>query len=233
MTILIGTIVNVAAISLGVAVGMVFKKGIPERAQITIMQGLGLAILLIGLKTAWQTEMILIPILSLAAGAMLGEYIDIEEKLNKLGTWLESKIGSNHGMVAKAFVTTSLIYCVGAMAIMGAIEDGLTGQPNTLFAKSALDGISAIIFTTTMGIGVIFSTIPVLLYQGSITLMADFLKSFLTDGMIAEMNATGGLLIIGIGINILGIKKIKVGNLLPAIVFSVLFVWITESFLIR
>ncbi|WP_031514325.1 DUF554 domain-containing protein [Desulfofalx alkaliphila] len=229
---MLGTVVNVAAIALGVTVGMVFKKGISEKTKSTVMQGLGLVVILIGLKTAWQTENEIIVILSLALGAIIGEYIDIEERLERVGTWLESKTGNNQGMVAKAFVSTSLIYCVGAMAIMGALEDGLTGQPNILFAKSALDGISAIIFTSTMGIGVIFSTIPVFLYQGSITLLADFFKEFLTDGMITEMNATGGLLIAAIGINILGIMKVKIGNLLPAIFLAVLFVWITEKILV-
>lgn len=228
---MVGTIVNVAAIAAGVAAGMVFKKGISEQAQNTIMQGIGLATLLIGFKIAWQTETQIIPILSLAIGGLVGTMIGIEKMLENFGQWLGNKVGSNSGTVAKAFVTASLIYCVGAMAIMGAIEDGLTGQPNTLFAKSALDGITAVIFTSTMGIGVIFSTIPVFLYQGSITLLADFLKDFLTNLMITEMNATGGLLIVGIGINILGIKKINVGNLLPAIFFAVLFVWIYEKFI--
>ncbi|MTI80682.1 MAG: DUF554 domain-containing protein [Firmicutes bacterium] len=225
---MLGTIVNVAAITAGVCVGTIFKKGISTKAQDTIMQGLGLVVVLIGLKIAWQTQNEIILILSLALGGMLGEYLAIEDKLENIGRWLESKVGANHGAVAKAFVTTSLIYCVGAMAIMGAIEDGLTGQPKTLFAKSAIDGISSIIFTTTMGIGVIFSVIPVFIYQGSITLLAEYVKVFLTSGMITEMNATGGLLIIGIGINILGIKKIKVGNMLPAVIFAVLLVWLKD-----
>jgi hypothetical protein len=227
---MLGTIVNVAAIATGVSLGLVFKKGISENAQNTIMHGLGMAILLIGFKIAWQTQNELIPILSLAAGGLLGEFIGIENKLEKLGLWLEKKVGSNSGSVAKAFVSASLIYCIGAMAIMGAIEDGLTGNPKTLYAKSAIDGITAIIFGSTMGIGVIFSTIPVFIYQGSITLLADFLKVFLTDAMITEMNATGGLLIVGIGFNILGIKKINVGNLLPAVVFAIIFVLINEKF---
>ncbi|MEG6617240.1 DUF554 domain-containing protein [Peptococcaceae bacterium 1198_IL3148] len=229
---MLGTIVNVTAIATGVSIGLIFRKGISKGAQNTVMQGLGLAIILIGFRTAWQTQNELIPILSLAAGGLLGEYIGIENKLEKLGLWLESKVGNNGGAVAKAFVSTSLIYCIGAMGIMGAIEDGLTGNPKTLYAKSAIDGITAIIFASTMGIGVIFSTIPVFLYQGSITLLAEFFKTFLTDMMIAEMNATGGLLIVGIGINILGIKKINVGNLLPAVVFAVLFVWLKQTFLI-
>ena len=223
---MVGTIVNAAAITAGVAVGLVFKRGISDKIQHTILQGLSLAIILIGLKIAWQTENEIILILSAAVGALTGEFIGIEEKLEKLGTWLESKVGGSNDSIAKAFVTASLIYCVGAMAIMGAIEDGLTGNPKTLYAKSALDGITAIIFTSTLGIGVLFSVIPVFIYQGSITLFAGFLKTFLSEAMIIEMNAVGGLLIVGIGINILGLTKIKVGNMLPAIVFAVLFVWI-------
>ena len=209
MIILLGTVVNVGAIVAGATIGVLIKRGISNETQKTVMQGLGLAILLIGFKMAWQTQNELIPILSLVAGAVVGEYLAIETKLNKFGDWLELKVGNGQGTIARAFVTTSLIYCVGAMAIMGAIEDGLTGQPQILYVKSALDGISAIIFTATMGIGVIFSAIPVFIFQGSITLMAEFIKTFLTDSMIAEMNATGGVLIIGIGITILGIKKSK------------------------
>ncbi len=228
---MVGTIVNAAAITAGVAVGLVFKRGISDKIQHTIMQGLGLAVMLIGLKIAWQTQNEIILILSIAVGALTGEFIGIEEKLEKLGVWLESKVGGSNGSIAKAFVTASLIYCIGAMAIMGAIEDGLTGNPKTLYAKSALDGITAIIFTSTLGIGVLFSVIPVVIYQGSITLFAEFLKTFLSEVMIIEMNAVGGLLIVGIGMNILGLKKIKVGNMLPAIVFAVLFVWIKSNYL--
>ncbi|MBM7855809.1 putative membrane protein YqgA involved in biofilm formation [Desulfohalotomaculum tongense] len=227
---MLGTIINAAAIAAGVSIGLIFKRGITAKIQNTIMQGLGLAVLLIGFKTAWQTENELIPVLSLALGAVVGEYLAIEDKLNKLGGWLESKVGSNHDNVARAFVTASLMYCIGAMAIMGPMEDGLTGKTNILQVKSALDGISAVIFTSTMGIGVVFSVIPVFIYQGSITLLAEYVKIFFTENMITEMNATGGILIIGIGINILGIKKIKVANLLPAVIFAVIFVWLKEIF---
>ncbi|MCD5406361.1 MAG: DUF554 domain-containing protein [Desulfotomaculum sp.] len=225
---MVGTLVNVAAIVAGATIGALLKRGIPAETQKTIMQGLGLAILLIGFKMAWQTQNELIPILSLVTGAILGECLNIEKKLNDFGDWLEMKVGGKQGTIGKAFVTTSLIYCVGAMAIMGALEDGLTGQPQILYVKAALDGISAIIFTATLGIGVIFSAIPVFIYQGSITVLAEFIKVFLTESMMTEMNATGGLLIVGIGINILGIKKIKVANMLPAIFFAVLFVWLAE-----
>ncbi|CCO08329.1 DUF554 domain-containing protein [Desulforamulus hydrothermalis] len=224
-----GTIVNAAAIVAGTAIGLLFRKGISESANQTVMNGIGLAVALIGFKMAFKTENELIVILSLVLGGIIGEILDIEGWLGRIGTYLETKIGAGEGEVARAFVTTSLIYCVGAMAIMGALEDGLTGNATTLYAKSLLDGTSAVIFTSTMGFGVAFSAIPVLIYQGAITLAADFLKSLLNPGMINEMTATGGLLIVGIASNVLGIKKIKVGNLLPAILVAVFLSWLWQK----
>lgn len=221
-----GTIVNVVAILAGTAIGLLFRKGISQSANNTIMSGIGLAVALIGFKMAFKTENELIVILSLVLGGIIGEILNIEGWLARFGNILESKVGGKNGEVSKAFVTTSLIYCVGAMAIMGALEDGLTGNATTLYAKSLLDGTSAVVFTTTMGFGVAFSAIPVFLYQGTITLMASGLKSFLTPSMINEMTATGGLLIIGIASNILGIRVFKVGNLLPAIGVAVFLAWL-------
>lgn len=226
----LGTLVNFAAIVIGSLIGYVVKRGIPSGVKNTVMQGLGLAVFLIGMKMAFQTQNELILIGSLALGGIIGELLAIEDRLEGLGRWLESKVGSSEGGISKAFVTSSLIYCVGAMAIMGSIQDGLTGKTDTLFAKAMLDGISAIIFTSTMGIGVIFSAVPVLLYQGSITLAAASIKEFLSPHVVAEMTATGGVLILGIGINILGIKVIRVGNLLPAILFAVLITMAVDKF---
>ncbi|MDO7787265.1 DUF554 domain-containing protein [Desulforamulus aquiferis] len=221
-----GTIVNAVAILLGTAIGLLFRKGISQSVNNTVMSGIGLAVALIGFKMAFKTENELIVILSLVIGGIIGEILNIEGWLARAGSFLEKKVGGQNGEVSKAFVTTSLIYCVGAMAIMGAIEDGLTGNATTLYAKSLLDGTSAVIFTTTMGFGVAFSAIPVFLYQGSITLMASGLKNFLTPSMINEMTATGGLLIVGIASNILGIRTFKVGNLLPAIGVAIFLAWL-------
>ncbi|RYD02248.1 membrane protein [Desulforamulus aquiferis] len=221
-----GTIVNAVAILLGTAIGLLFRKGISQSVNNTVMSGIGLAVALIGFKMAFKTENELIVILSLVIGGIIGEILNIEGWLARAGSFLEKKVGGQNGEVSKAFVTTSLIYCVGAMAIMGAIEDGLTGNATTLYAKSLLDGTSAVIFTTTMGFGVAFSAIPVFLYQGTITLMASGLKNFLTPSMINEMTATGGLLIVGIASNILGIRTFKVGNLLPAIGAAVFLAWL-------
>lgn len=217
---MLGTVVNAVAIVSGAAFGLLFKKGMPEKISNTIMQGLGLAVLLIGAGMALQTEQILVVILSLVFGGLTGELLNIEGGLARMGEWLEKKVGGETGEVGRAFVATSLIYCVGAMAIMGSIEDGLNNNHRILFAKAALDGISAIIFASTMGSGVIFSCFPVLIYQGSITLLASSVKAFLSPAAIVEMTATGGLLIVGIGLNVMGIKDIKVGNLLPSIFYA-------------
>lgn len=218
---MLGTVVNAAAIILGAAFGLSFKKGIPERVKHTIMQGIGLAVLLVGLSMALQTKQILVVILSLVLGGLTGELLNVEGGLARLGTWLETKVGGGAGEVGKAFVTTSLIYCVGAMAIMGSIEDGLNDNPRILFTKAALDGISAVVFASTMGIGVAFSSLPVFVYQGSITLLAALVKGALSPAAVAEMTATGGLLIVGIALNILNMKEIKVGNLLPSIFYAI------------
>jgi len=216
-----GTIVNIIAIGIGTSIGLLFKKGISPRVKNTVMQGIGLAVLLVGLQMSLQGEQLLIVIISLALGGICGELLKIEYNLERLGMWLESKVGDNGGNVARAFVTTSLIYCVGAMAVVGAIEDGISGNTDTLFAKAMLDGVSSIFFASTMGIGVIFSGLPVLVYQGTITLLAASLKDILNPFVINHLTSTGGLLIIGIAINILEIKKVNIGNLLPAIIIVI------------
>lgn len=216
---MLGTVVNAVAILIGGSIGIIFGHAFPEKIKSTVIQGIGLAILLIGGSMAFQTKNPLIVISSLVLGAIIGEWIDIELRLLHMGQWLELKLKRNDrgsGFV-KAFITTSLMYCVGAMAIMGSLESGLTGVHNILFAKSMLDGITAMIFASTMGIGVLVSALPVFLYQGTITMGASMLQGILSSQVIAEMSATGGLLILGIGFNILGFKEIKVGNLLPSV----------------
>lgn len=212
-----GTIVNSLAILAGAGLGVVLKKGIPERFQQTVMHGLGMAVGIIGLQMAFKTNNILIVILSIVAGAIIGEAINIDKLLNNLGDRLTEKLGGQHGNVGEGFVMASLVYCVGAMAIVGSIQDGLTGDVSTLYAKSMLDGVSAVVFASTLGIGVALSAIAVFIYQGAITLLAGQLSGVISDAIIREMTATGGVLIIGISLLILEVKKIKVANLLPAI----------------
>lgn len=221
----LGTIVNTAAIVLGGSMGLLFGQAIPEKIKKTVIQGIGLTVLLIGGSMSLQTKNPLVVISSMVIGGIIGEWLDIELRLQYLGNWLQQRFAKNgHGsQFTKAFVTTSLIYCVGAMAIMGSLESGLRGNNNILYAKSMLDGVSAIVFSSSMGIGVLLSAVPVLIYQGSITLAAGLLQGVLSPQVIAEMSSVGGLLIVGIGINILEIKEIKVGNLLPSIFFAIPF----------
>lgn len=228
---MLGTIVNAAAIIIGATIGILLKAGIPEKIKNTMMQGIGLSVIVIGLSMALKTENIIITILSLVLGGIVGEVLKIEERLENIGKRIEKKLGSGStGAVAKAFVTASLIYCIGAMAVMGALESGLTGKHNILYAKSTLDGISSVIFGSSFGIGVAFSALPVLIYQGLITIAASSIKGFLTGSILNEMTATGGVLILGIGLNILGITKIKVGNMLPAIFGAVFIVLLAAKF---
>lgn len=250
---MLGTIVNAFAIIIGSMVGLVFRGGIPEKYNKTVLQSLSLAIILIGIMNALKTQDMLLLIFSLVIGSILGELLKIEDRLETLGKSIEHKVEkiesfsktklkfleksfgrlfSNTGdSISKGFVNASLIYCVGSMAIIGSLESGLTNNHQTLFAKSILDGISAIAFTSSLGIGVLFSSIPVFLYQGFITITASFMKPFLIDSVIMEMSAVGGLLIFALGLNILGIIKIKVGNMLPAIFIPLLFYMLKSIYL--
>lgn len=227
-----GTAINVTAIILGGIIGLFFGKRLPEKLKSTVIQGIALTVLVIGLQMALKTNNVVIVILSLVLGGVIGESIDIEAGLNRFGKSLEERFSSSdgEGRFTKAFVSTSLIYCVGAMAIVGSLESGLNANHSILFAKAALDGITAIVFTSSLGVGVIFSALPVLLYQGGIVLFAGKLQGVLSEAVITEMSAVGGLLIFGIGINMLEIKHIKVGNLLPGIFIAVPLVLISQHY---
>ncbi|AFK87604.1 MULTISPECIES: DUF554 domain-containing protein [Thermoanaerobacterium] len=221
---MIGTFVNAASIVVGSFVGTLFKIGIPDRIKSTVMQAISLSVLIIGFDSALKYKNLLLVIISLAIGGILGELLDIEKKLNQFGDFLERKLSRNgENKISEGFVTASLIYCVGAMAIVGALKDGLQGDHSILFAKSMLDGISSIIFASTLGIGVMISSVSVLLYQGSITLCASLLKDLLNANVIADMSAIGGVLIIGISLNMLNLTKIKIGNLLPSIFIPIVY----------
>ena len=219
-----GTLVNVAAVVVGSLVGRQVGQLLSARLRQTIMAGLGLAVLLIGLQLALQGQQIMIVIGSLIFGGLLGELIGIEKRLEQFGVHLQERFSGN-GPIAEGFVTASLLFCVGAMAIMGALQDGLGDRPTILYAKAALDGVAAIALTSTLGIGVLFSALSLLLYQGAITLAAGLAKLVLTDPVITEMNAVGGLLIVAIAIDLLGIKRLPVGNLLPSIFVAVILLW--------
>lgn len=222
---MLGTGVNVLAIFAGGLLGLFLGEGVPDRYNRTVMQALSLAVMLIGLKSALACDAILVIIGSLVLGSLAGEWLGIEAGLNRMGGWLEQRFskGGGDGRVAKGFVTASLIFCVGSMAIVGSLESGLSGNHETLFAKSALDGVAAVIFAASMGVGVLFSALAVLLYQGSITLLAVLIKPFLVPEVIAQMSGTGGLLILAIGVNLMGVAQIRIGNMLPAIFVPLFF----------
>lgn len=225
---MLGTIVNSMAIIVGSLLGIGLKNGIKDEYKNTIMDGIGLSVIIIGIVGGIKSDNIVLVIASIVIGSLIGEIIEIEHRLDKLGYNMEKAFGKGDDNFSKGFVTASLVYCIGAMAIVGALESGITGNHETLFAKSILDGISAIIFSSTLGIGVAFSAIPVFLYQGGITLLSNLIKDILTPEVILEMSAVGGILIMAIGINILGIKKIKVGNMLPAVFIPIIYHIITN-----
>ena len=222
---MIATFVNCGVIIVGCIIGLFIKGGIPERFNKIIMNGLALCAMFIGFSGALEGNNTIITIVSMALGALVGELIDIDKWLNKLGETIQKKLNKGNGKeskIAEGFVNASLLYCVGAMSIVGALQAGLSGNYDTIYAKTVLDGVSSVIFSASMGIGVIFSSVTVLLYQGGITLCASFLSGILSQAVIAEMTAVGSLMIVGLGLNLLEVTDIKIANLLPGILVPVI-----------
>ncbi|MDY0235014.1 MAG: DUF554 domain-containing protein [Gudongella sp.] len=220
---MLGTMVNTVAIVVGAFVGVFLNKGIKEEYTKTIMDGMALTVIIIGIMSAIEMENLILVLGSIVVGSIIGEKLDLDKRLEKLGDNLGKRFGKGDSNFSKGFIMASLVYCIGAMSIIGALESGLTGDHSTLLAKSVLDGVGAVIFSSTLGIGVAFAAIPVFLYQGGIALLAGFTKDLFTPSVIREMSAIGGILIVAIGINILGIKKIKIANMLPAIFIPILY----------
>ena len=233
-----GTILNVATVLVGSVLGTVLGNRLPEKVRETVVHGLGLTTLVIGLSLALKTQNILIALASILLGGISGELLGIEAALERLGRWLEARSSrlklpgsaatadatSRTADFVRGFLTASLLFCVGPMTIMGSIQDGLTGDFTLLAIKSTMDGFAALAFASSLGWGVAFSALTVLFYQGGITLGAGWLKAALTDPMINEMTAVGGILMLGIGFGLLEIKRIRVGNLLPALFIAPLIV---------
>lgn len=223
---LIAAIVNAVVVVLGGLLGLLLGGRLKERHTKTIVMALGICTMVIGITSAIVTTNILIVIICLVIGTIIGELLKIEHRLDTLGDWLKSKVAKNGGgRFTEGFVTASLLFCVGSMAIMGSFDAGLRGDHNTIFAKSALDCVMAVTFAATMGVGVLFSGATVLVYQGALTLLAGVVEPYLSAEVIVEMSAVGGVMLIGTGMNILSLTKerIKVGNMLPAIVLPVLW----------
>ncbi len=238
-----GTIINVFTVLIGGTLGTVLGNRLPEKMRETIMHALGLLTMVIGFQLSLETGNILIVLGSLLAGGLLGELLGIESGIDQLGLWLERRTGGekrrdpdgagatsahNTTPFSHAFLTASLVFCVGPMTILGSIQDGLTGDYTLLAIKSTMDGFASLAFASTLGPGVVFSALTVLLYQGALTLGAGWAEAVLSDAMVAEMTATGGVLMLALGLGLLQIKKIRAGNLLPALAMAPIIVAVVE-----
>jgi uncharacterized membrane protein YqgA involved in biofilm formation len=219
---MLGPLVNAAVIVVCALLGCFLVKGIPSRFEETLKKGIGLAIVYLGIRGALDNKRVLLLIMSLVVGALLGELIDIDKWMNRAGLWAEKRLGKTGtaGNFAKGFASASILFCTGSMAIVGSMQSGLAGNHQTLFAKSILDGSISIVFGASLGIGVAFSAIPVLVYQGGIALIAMAVRDFLSPDLVVEMSAVGNLLVAAIGINFVCLaegKEIRVANLIPAV----------------
>lgn len=240
----LGTLANMAAILVGSCFGILLQGGLKQRFQTTIMNALGLAVMFVGISGALQgllvvtekgldTANVMLMIVSLAVGAFFGELIDIEARLDHMGEWIKAKLkvrGEKGQNFVEGFVSSSLLFCIGAMAIIGSLQDGLSGDASMLYAKAFIDGTVAIFFASTLGIGVFFSILPLGIYQGIITLSAKYIEPYLSEQMITNLSLIGSVLIFGIGINMIFGKKIKCGNLLPAVLVPVIYELVIQLF---
>ena len=222
-----GTVVNVAAIAGGSLLGLLVGRGIKEKYQETVIYGLALCVIVLGIQMALQGQHILLTIISLVVGSILGEALGIEEKLEQVGTLLAEKFQKSRkkgdagtDAFVEGFLNASLLYCVGAMAIVGSIQDGLSGDPTTLYTKALIDGLSGIIYASNFGVGVLFSALSAGVYQGILTALAGFLGPWMSQLVVQEVAACGGLMILGIGINMTKLLKIRVGNMLPGLLVA-------------
>lgn len=220
-----GTLINVGAVILGSVIGLIFHARIPKKYITIIFQGIGLFTLFVGIAMSLKTENYLILVFSVVLGAIWGTWWNIELRIQRFSDWTKSKVKSDNHKFSEGMISAFLLYCMGSMTILGAFEEGLGNPPNLLLAKSLMDGISSIALAAGLGAGVMFSVIPLLIYQGGLTLFARVLNDQLNELMINELSAVGGLLLIGMGLNILEIAKIKVVNMLPALLVVVVLVY--------
>ncbi len=229
-----GTLINVATVLLGGTLGALLGERLPPRIRRIVVQGIGLVVLALGMDGALQTDNFLLVLGSILIGGILGEWWRLEERLDGAGEWLEARVARipflTRGEFVKGFVTASLIFCAGPMTVLGSIQDGLSGDYTLLAIKSVLDGFSALAFAAAMGMGVTFAALAVLVIQGALTLGAFLFENVLTDPMVTEMTAAGGVVILGIGLMMLEIKRVKVANFLPALIVAPLLVALGEWF---
>jgi uncharacterized membrane protein YqgA involved in biofilm formation len=213
-----GTLINVAAVIIGSCIGVVIHSRLPQRVIEITFQGMGLFTIVLGITMAVKTSNFLIMIVSIVTGSVIGELLNIEKAVTTFSEKIKSKAKLKNDTFSEGFITASLLYCTGSMAILGAIEEGLGGEPRLLLAKSVLDGVASIALASSLGVGVLFSAVPLLAYQGGITVFAGSLQHVFTESIIVELTAVGGILLVGLGITLLEIKQIRVMNMLPSLV---------------
>jgi len=223
-----GTFLNVLTVLVGGTLGLFLGGRLPKRIKSTVIAGLGTFTISLGLQMFLKSENALIVLGGLLLGSLLGEWWHVEEGLRNFGAFLEARFArGDSSQFIRGFLTTSLLFCIGPMTILGAIQDGLSGDYRLLAVKAVMDGFAALAFASSLGIGVLFSAVTVLIYQGSISLLASQLNALLISAMINEMTATGGVILIGLALStLLEIKPIRTGNFLPALLISPLIVWI-------
>jgi uncharacterized protein len=227
---MLGTFVNVVAVIAGSSIGLLLKTRLPEKITAIVFQGIGLVTLFFGLAMALRSQNWVILILSVVSGAIIGQVLNLDKRMNRAGEKLKNSLKITNKRFTEGMVTAFLLFCMGSLTVLGALEEGMNQNPELLLAKSVMDGFSSIALSAAMGIGVMFSVIPLLLYQGGITLFAGSLQNVLSEPMIMEITAAGGIILLGMGINILEIKKIQVLNLLPALLMAVVFYYLINLF---
>lgn len=231
---MLGTLLNTGTVVAGGTLGTVLGDRLPERVRTILLQGMGLAVVALGIRDALRTQNFLVLIGSVALGGLIGEALRLQQGLERLGSWLQERVGrgaaaGSGGAFARGFVTASLIFCVGPMTIVGSFQDGLRGDYSTLAVKSLLDGVTGMALAASLGVGVAFSALFVLAYQGLLTLGAGLLQHALSGPVLEEMTAAGGLLILGIGLGMLEVKSLRVANLLPALAVAPLLARLAQA----
>lgn len=222
-----GTLINVGTVLLGSTIGLLIHSRLPERYTKIMFQVFGLFTIFLGIKMALETNNIMVMIFSLLIGTLLGEWWNLEKGMDRLAGFIKRKVKSKNEKFSEGFVTAFLVFCMGSMTILGAIEEGLGDKPNLLLTKSLMDGFSSMALASALGIGVLFSVIPLLIYQGGLTLFAAYISDILSPEVVAELSAVGGILLVGLGFILLDIKKIRVMNMLPSLVIVVfLAIWL-------
>ncbi len=218
---MVGTLINVGTVLLGSTIGLLIRSRLPERYIQIIFQVFGLFTLFLGVKMALETQNIMVMIFALLIGTLLGEWWNIEKGMSKFAAFIKRKVKSGSDSFAEGFITAFLIFCMGSLTILGAIEEGLGGKPNLLLTKSLMDGFSSMALASALGAGVLFSVIPLFIYQGGLTIFASYISDALSTAVVAELSAVGGVLLIGLGFVLLEVKKVRVMNMLPALVIVV------------